>query len=62
MVDHSNVRQYSDQLYCSNCGKTWDVNDPYPPACMSGHDKFLQIRDELKRINENDRVKRNINS
>lgn len=31
--DHKKVIQYSDQFFCSWCGKTWDANDPYPPEC-----------------------------
>jgi len=27
------VRQYSDQIHCYTCGKTWDANDPEPPVC-----------------------------
>lgn len=27
------ARQYSDQMACSECGLSWDVNDPEPPAC-----------------------------
>jgi hypothetical protein len=30
---HHCLRQYSDQMTCRQCGKTWDVNDPEPPAC-----------------------------
>ena len=29
--DHKKVIQYSDQFFCSWCGKTWDANDPHPP-------------------------------
>lgn len=31
--DHKKAIQYSDQIFCSWCGKTWDVNDPHPPEC-----------------------------
>ncbi|QGF21060.1 hypothetical protein MA11_gp35 [Pectobacterium phage MA11] len=31
---HRQPRQYSDQVSCSACGKTWDVNDPEPPECV----------------------------
>lgn len=31
--DHKKVIQYSDQFFCSWCGKTWDANDPHPPEC-----------------------------
>lgn len=27
------ARQYSDQMACSECGLSWDVNDPEPPIC-----------------------------
>lgn len=30
---HKNAIQQSDQVFCSWCGKTWDVNDPHPPEC-----------------------------
>lgn len=29
------ARQYSDQMYCSKCLLTWDVNDLDPPQCGS---------------------------
>lgn len=25
--------QMSDSMVCENCNLTWDVNDPFPPAC-----------------------------
>lgn len=30
---HRSPKQHSDQMTCSHCNKTWDMNDPYPPAC-----------------------------
>lgn len=30
---HKNAVQFSDQVSCSYCGKTWDVNDFDPPEC-----------------------------
>lgn len=30
---HISARQYSDEMYCSHCQRTWDVNDPEPPPC-----------------------------
>ncbi|MFQ0607752.1 hypothetical protein ACH7BY_24375 [Klebsiella pneumoniae] len=33
--DHKKVIQYSDQFFCSWCGKTWDANDPHPPECSA---------------------------
>ncbi len=33
MKGHS-ARQYSDEMQCGKCGKTWDVNDPNPPQCI----------------------------
>lgn len=33
MTGHKNVRRYSDQYHCSECGKQWDINDPDPPQC-----------------------------
>ena len=59
---HKKVRQYSDQLYCYHCGCTWDVNDIEPPKCVSGHDSFLKMREELKRVNEYERSIKRSNS
>ena len=53
--------RYFDQYYCSRCGRTWDVDDTEPPDCKSGHDMFIEMRDELKRINEYERAKRGSN-
>ncbi len=33
MSEHK-ARQYSDEMVCTLCGKTWDVNDPDPPKCV----------------------------
>lgn len=30
---HKKLRRYSDQNYCAECGKSWDINDTNPPAC-----------------------------
>lgn len=27
MTGHKNVRQYSDQYHCAECGKQWDLDD-----------------------------------
>ena len=32
------LRQYSDQMTCRKCGKTWDVDDPEPPECEDKDD------------------------
>lgn len=34
-MTHKSARQYNDQMTCSHCGKSWDVNDPDPPECES---------------------------
>jgi len=33
--EHKNARQHSDEMHCSHCGKTCDVNDPEPPPCTA---------------------------
>lgn len=33
MTTHKAARHYGDQMQCSRCGKSWDVNDPDPPEC-----------------------------
>jgi hypothetical protein len=27
------IKQFSDQSACMQCGQAWDVNDPFPPEC-----------------------------
>ena len=34
------ARQYSDQMQCSRCGLTYDVNDPDPPDCNKRRTQF----------------------
>jgi len=55
MASHKKPMRYSDQMYCSHCGNSWDVNDVDPPSCISNHDVFLKVRAELKRVNEYER-------
>jgi hypothetical protein len=34
MSDHQcEARQYSSSMVCNRCNQTWDMNDPYEPAC-----------------------------
>jgi len=35
--------QKSDQMYCDKCGLVWDVNDPYPPACVRAGDTAIRM-------------------
>lgn len=30
---------YGDTTECHLCGKQWDTNDPYPPKCLSEHER-----------------------
>jgi len=52
-VKHKSLRQYSDQMHCSYCGKQWDVNDPDPPECDTreehGLKKCLELRNIIRR-------------
>lgn len=50
--DHKNLRQYGDEMHCSHCGKTWDVNDPEPPACKTGDDYIREMRTRLSTTRE----------
>lgn len=44
------ARQYSSGMYCGRCGLNWDVNDPYPPKCLS-REEIAQIHiKELRNI------------
>ncbi|AII30167.1 hypothetical protein [Pseudoalteromonas phage B8b] len=47
LVSACNARQYSDIMRCESCNLTWDVNDPEPPKCLTGREKFLRLRDKL---------------
>lgn len=38
------ARQYSDQMYCGECGLTWDVSDPEPPECNTPHQRADRAR------------------
>lgn len=39
------ARQYSDQMYCGECGLTWDMNDPEPPECNPTRRRAERARD-----------------
>ncbi|RTL04966.1 hypothetical protein EKK58_09165 [Candidatus Dependentiae bacterium] len=32
---HTAAVQQSDEMFCSDCGLRWDVNDPDPPECTA---------------------------
>ena len=48
MNGHKNVRQYSDQMHCAECGRQWDVDDNEPPPCkresQAGRDAVESMR------------------
>lgn len=46
---HRQPRQYSDQVSCSACGKTWDVNDPEPPECVETFQQAIDRQAEENR-------------
>lgn len=33
MSKHKAARRYCDQMMCTHCGLSWDVDDPNPPSC-----------------------------
>ena len=51
------LRQQSDQMTCTHCGKVWDMNDPEPPECSvmtvkdlnSGQQWINRIRRNLEK-------------
>lgn len=46
------ARQYGDQLQCSDCALTWDMNDPDAPMCRKkvvGNDQLSEIRNVFNR-------------
>jgi len=50
---HKKLRRYSDQNYCAECGKQWDINDPEPPVCTAKKTREQWIA-ELKNILKKD--------
>lgn len=48
---HKKVIQYSDQFFCSWCGKTWDANDPHPPECSAKKADVRTIQRSRDRLN-----------
>lgn len=53
MNGHKKPRQYNDEIHCEYCGKSWDIKELNPPACNSGHDKFIEMKDRLKQLKGN---------
>lgn len=45
-MNHRNARQYSDSMVCTDCGRSWDVNDPEPPPCVPAKKVKKLIRPE----------------
>jgi hypothetical protein len=33
MYNHQRVQRQGDEMFCPDCGKRWDVDDPEPPPC-----------------------------
>ena len=48
---HKKVIQYSDQFFCSWCGKTWDANDPHPPECSEKKADVHTVQRSRDRLN-----------
>ena len=51
MNGHKKLRRYSDQEYCAECGKQWDINDPDPPPCTvkkTPAEWLTQLKGKLK--------------
>lgn len=46
-VHHKNAKRYNDEMFCSHCGKSWDVNDPEPPPCKTGNEWLREIRNKI---------------
>lgn len=55
MYGHHAARQYSDQMYCSQCERTWDVNDAEPPPCTERDDTSDALR-YMVHVSESGRV------
>lgn len=55
MIHSCEARQYSDQMRCERCNRTWDTNDQDPPSCRSeddlrrvGMETLARLHKELK--------------
>lgn len=46
-TEHEAIR-YGDEYQCPKCGKTWEVNDPEPPPCLTATDHLRDIREKLR--------------
>lgn len=50
-MQHRSARQYSDQMVCTDCGRSWDTNDLDPPPCekpRATHPKYVSSDDLAK--------------
>lgn len=37
-LDHKSVVRMQDEYLCTYCGKSWDINDAEPPACLADNE------------------------
>ncbi len=50
MNGHKNVRRYSDQYHCSDCGRQWDIDDPEPPQCRRESSAGRQAISDMRKL------------
>jgi len=57
--DHKKAIIHSDMTSCADCGKSWDTNDPEPPACepvMCGRDRFVRVKAQINQPFKKDKT------
>ena len=53
IAPHMNVQRFFDEYCCSDCGRSWPVDDPVPPpVCQSqfldAHGKVMKQVEQIK--------------
>lgn len=52
MNNHKRPWRHNDQMYCAECGKSWDIEDPEPPACEYRETNHQRGKRWIKRLKE----------
>lgn len=52
MNNHKRPWRHNDQMYCAECGKSWDIDDPEPPACEYHETNHQRGKRWIKRLKE----------
>ena len=52
MNNHKRPWRHNDQMYCAECGKSWDIDDPEPPECKQPETNHQRGKRWIKRLKE----------